>query len=451
MSNKSLGIMIGIFLLAIALAGCGQKEPLTLTISSADSQPGNPNSLTERNKNAYVILQGETGYYYNAGPSLCLHYYDLATQKDILLCNKPECRHDGNEYCAATNRKYTPITFQFYDNAIFATAYCMDDERLEFKLLRFAPDGSSLTEIATYYSTSSKNIDEIPIYESIREGRWGFHYLLLHRNKAFLPFSYHPEDMAEGEYVYGLTELDLNTHEMKSVFDMVASKDNAPWYNLTARGDYLYYVQDETSYRHRLHRHSLLDDSDEILPLVKNFTGCYAVMDDQHVAYIRTDWGQIFVYDQTDGSNLSGSAYAEKQNPEAAQSNGWLTYVMTNARKRTLCSDGTYLYVIITTALASYQDFATGQVRYEGQERIYEIHVFDADMNRICQAFIPHPLVLLGRDPLEDDSPRYYYNFSLAFTGDQVFMTYKDDVFSDSMEDFLTGEPKFKHLYRRQK
>ena len=223
-------VLLAVFLLvSLSLLGCSQKEALPLDISSDDSLPGNPNSLTYEHKCPYAILRSDTGYYYNEGRTLSLHYYDLTTQKDIFLCNKPECKHDGNAYCVATNKKYTPLTFQYYDNAIFATAYCMDSKKLEFKLLRFAADGSSLSEVATYYSTNSANIDEIPLTDGFGDGRYGYHFLLIHRNKAFLPFSYHPEDNAEGEYVYGMMELDLDTREMKSVYEEIVSTKVSPW------------------------------------------------------------------------------------------------------------------------------------------------------------------------------------------------------------------------------
>ncbi|MBE5863135.1 MAG: hypothetical protein E7295_09840 [Lachnospiraceae bacterium] len=449
-------VLLAVFLLvSLSLSGCSQKEALPLDISSDDSLPGNPNSLTYEHKCPYAILRSDTGYYYNEGRTLSLHYYDLTTQKDIFLCNKPECKHDGNAYCVATNKKYTPLTFQYYDNAIFATAYCMDSKKLEFKLLRFAADGSSLSEVATYYSTNSANIDEIPLTDGFGDGRYGYHFLLIHRNKAFLPFSYHPEDNAEGEYVYGLMELDLDTREMKSVYEEIASTEVSPWYNVTARGDYIYYAQNETPHKHRLHRRSLLDDSDEVLQLVTNFTGCYAVMDDSHIAYVRSDWQQVYVHDLENGSNLSQDLYHKKMkyglSDEEVEALASKDRAAVGMRKRDLYSDGTYLYMIVTLSRVSSYNSTTKKTTYSGQSEVCQVFIYDSDMTLLGFSIIPHPLVLLNRNPQEDDSPRSYQDFSLAFLGDQVYMNYKNDVFTCSMDDFLMWDyPDFEHVYTKK-
>ena len=103
----------------LSLAGCEKAgNPVRQPIVSEDSLQGNAVS------NSYDrIMASDKGYYYNEFPYvMSLHYQDAATGRDVLLCNKPECRHDGNQYCVATNANYTPIAFQYYADNIFVCA-----------------------------------------------------------------------------------------------------------------------------------------------------------------------------------------------------------------------------------------------------------------------------------------------------------------------------------------
>ena len=77
-------------------AGCSKEEVNYEDYISSNRPMNNWNS----------IMETENGYYTThalLSTSLTLRYYDKATQKCIYLCSKPECAHDGNEYCVATN------------------------------------------------------------------------------------------------------------------------------------------------------------------------------------------------------------------------------------------------------------------------------------------------------------------------------------------------------------
>ena len=465
-------VLLAVFLLvSLSLSGCSQKEALPLDISSDDSLPGNPNSLTYEHKCPYAILRSDTGYYYNEGRTLSLHYYDLTTQKDIFLCNKPECKHDGNAYCVATNKKYTPLTFQYYDNAIFATAYCMDSKKLEFKLLRFAADGSSLSEVATYYSTTSENIEYVQtdLDAGSNLDMFGYNFLLIHRNKAYLPFCFHPENTDDNINVFGLTELDLVTKEMKSVYEEVASEENTPWYNVSARDDAIYYVTEET-HKHLLHRRSIIDSSDEVLTLLPNFTGEYVVYDDSHIAYLRSI-KELAIYNLTDGSNekltlLANKAYTlhtqevsydepvDENDPEKGYQTVFRTEVIGggyeevtpyNYKPSALSTDGKYLYVVQMANWAYVDD------EIYGSEYYCRIHVFNSDLEELVVVTIPNPMFLLDSNKGYLGNMQVYgLGVGISYFGDQVYITYNRNVFSCSMEDFLTGEPKFTLVYQKQ-
>lgn len=128
-------LMAAVLLSSAFLSGCSQNQVTAMTIKSEDCVLGNLSFVSSSLPDGSSILRLGNGIYYNAGSNLNLHYYDLSTQKDVILCNKPECKHDGNEYCVATNGKYHPLAFQVYSGSIFATVYCMDDEKLEFMVI----------------------------------------------------------------------------------------------------------------------------------------------------------------------------------------------------------------------------------------------------------------------------------------------------------------------------
>ena len=168
MLRKPLKLLTILTVCAFLLPGCGAKRETPFTLHSEDCQQGNltryERNMGSDNPNSYTlhppILKTDQGYYDNAmSKHLFLYYHDIASGKEILLCNKPECKHDGNEYCVATNSKYEPLAFQMYDGYLYVAAKCLTDEKLEFKLLRIAPDGSSLTEVATYYNTPAGGVD----------------------------------------------------------------------------------------------------------------------------------------------------------------------------------------------------------------------------------------------------------------------------------------------------
>ncbi len=459
---------------SILLAGCNQENLSSFTIESEDSLQGNPSYVSMFQLEGSNVMRLGNGIYYNIGSGgafLNLHYFDLSTKKDVILCNKPECKHDGNEYCAATNANYHPLAFQVYSGSIFATAYCMDQEKLEFKLLRFAPDGSSLSEIATYYSTTSANIEFVNTFWGVGStpDRFGYNFLLIHRNKAYLPFSFHSENTDDDANVFGLTELDLDTKEMKSVYEEVASEENMPWYEVSARGDFIYYVTEEP-HKRLLHRRSLLDSSDEVLTLLTNFTGKYVVYDDNHIAYLRS-LNELVIYSLIDGSNekitlMTNKSYTthtrevsyEELVDENAPEKGYQTVFRSEVtgggyeevtpydyNPTALSTDGKYLYVVQMANWAYVGD------EIYGSEYYCRIHVFHANLEELVVVTIPNPAYLLDPSKAQIVNLQIYgMGVGINYVGDQVYLTYNKNVFSCSMEDFLTGEPTFSFLFQKQ-
>ncbi|MBQ1849647.1 MAG: hypothetical protein II139_04700, partial [Lachnospiraceae bacterium] len=82
---------LALTVLVLSLAGCGEKEKKDLPED------------TPWNHGYNAIMETEDGYYSNdyglrsstVKALQCLRYYEKESGNIILLCNKPECTHDG--------------------------------------------------------------------------------------------------------------------------------------------------------------------------------------------------------------------------------------------------------------------------------------------------------------------------------------------------------------------
>jgi len=166
---KKLMTAVLLLCMTMCFAGCGEEKLVSEDFNRANIGNGVINP----------IMKTDTGYYYNQSSfnELSLHYYDVANGKNMYLCNKPECRHEGDEFCAATSDKYRVMDTVLYGGSLYISALEKTETAYEYKLLKAALDGSSLSEVITYFV-----IDNV----SLATGGGG--EMVIHRNKAFLPY-----------------------------------------------------------------------------------------------------------------------------------------------------------------------------------------------------------------------------------------------------------------------
>jgi len=110
---------------------------------------------------AFWFAQSETGYYLNgflrmdqndpASTVNGLYYHDEATGATVPLCARPQCKHDGSEYCVATQQTYTISNLVYYDGWLYTLGYQNANEHLV--LLRYAPDGTEIKVMADFGKT----------------------------------------------------------------------------------------------------------------------------------------------------------------------------------------------------------------------------------------------------------------------------------------------------------
>ena len=202
------------------------------------------------------MVDKETGYNGSA-----LRYYDEASGETVYVCAKPNCLHDGNDFCTATTKIYTPMSDPVYlDGYVYEIAI---DERefLEKKeqcekfptvLLRYAPDGTEITQLAVLNEDSNALPNQCD--------------LIAHRGQLWMYCSYvrvintYDENM-DISAQDSSSKYDISCYEPeKQKVTVLASsgemqKNYRTWYRgarLKGVGDYVYFHKYQQDWRDKL-------------------------------------------------------------------------------------------------------------------------------------------------------------------------------------------------------
>lgn len=101
-----------------------------------------------------------------------LAYADLASGETVLVCAKPNCQHDGSEYCTATTKNYSILSDPVWLDGYVYTIALDNREKLKNPenctkfptvLLRYAPDGTEVTEAAQLYLSAFQRHAEVEV------------------------------------------------------------------------------------------------------------------------------------------------------------------------------------------------------------------------------------------------------------------------------------------------
>ena len=335
--------------ITFTLTGCNNTTPLTEDYLN-----------TNRGSSAYQpIMKTENGYYYNYAPTgrLALKYYDNITGDDIYLCAKPECSHDGDTFCTATNKRFHISNTRMYENNIYIACNEWAGGELHLKLLKASLDGTELSEICTFIQIA--NTSEITI-----AGYLDTHAMVLHRGYACIPYTlvYRMSGIAAtGLAIINLS--DGNVQYMPEYEHENTIKAQANYYtNVIPYGDYMYYTMSKTEF----HRYNFKTGEDEILPFKESLTetygdkfskkikdfNTYTIIDDK-VWYFcggtKQAQATLFIYDPDENTTTLVEGFGEKLLAETT------TYDYTGepyAVSMNYCVspqpmyDGKYLYVV---------------------------------------------------------------------------------------------------------
>lgn len=402
------------------------KPGLAGKIISEDLQHGNQ-----------FVMKTEKGYYYYKYVSPieqgipAFHYVDAATGRDIYLCNKPECKHDGNSFCVATNKKYDIGQVCLYSGRIFATSVEETDTQFLWKLLTIALDGSEMSEIATYMTMDKAALGEKQF--PMLFGGW----LPIHRNKAVISLGAAGKTYVDDTVQYGTAILDLDTGKVSYLDEEPLSRENTQATGISAYGDYIYYCKVEGR-KTVLHQYCVKDGTDTSFKLQPGFKGTYAVVDEDNIIYIRSVANILYSYHPSTGVT------EEAKKMSGSESGGSFNFPIS-FDVASLISDGTYIYVI-----QSPVDMVLG----EDVTRHRHICVMDRNLEEIA---------LFNLGPVfEDFNDRMLYNPThkyWSFLGDEIYVMLdeKEDtslngrlIYKCNRSDFLEGNPEFTLAYKKE-
>ncbi len=449
--RKGLLTILTILCLA-GLAGCAKDKPggqpgedaagkKEYRFVSEDFEQGN-----RPGAKGNAMLRTEKGFYHYNDTLGGFRYYDAATGKEMFLCNKPECRHDGNEFCVATNEKYTVLDYCLYGERLMVMAAELTETQILYKVLALALDGSSMDEVATVLEL--EKAAEMNLYA----GR-----MYLHRNKALLTFTMGASYEQEDTMHYGAALLDLNAKNVTFLEEEPLAKENAETTGITAYGDYFYYCRKEGK-KNVLHRYHITDGTDESCKLLTNFTGDYAVLEEDYIVYLRSSQKTLCTYRFSTGENEEKVMLYEKESLHDLYGN--LLYETEEGLPAVgLVTDGTYLYVPQATIHFDVP-YSDGRVEEWTEGESTCIRVFNKELEEVTV------MNLVEQLPLENGeydfsaeasfSIRTTQNLGFRYMGEDIYWcpvsvpdmdTVENHVYYCKRSDLLAGEPKFEFLY----
>lgn len=415
---KNLKRWIGMLLVAAMFTGCGKEE-----FVMEDYVRENPQSSRGN------IMKTDTGFYYNAetGQLLSLHYYDVESGQNIFLCSKPECKHDGNEFCTATSDKYRVNSTYLYGGRIYIAVVENSESVFNFKLLSAAADGTELSEVVTYLSVNDTSM--MPILGGLSRE------MIIHRGKAILTYQLRNKDNMEvginGTFIY-----DLKTKELTRLTEYTLEESEDAQTRFSAYGDYIYY-NTKIGHKNVLSRYNVLDGSIEDMKLQVSYNGDYAVMDEDTIYYVRGG-NSLYEYHPSTGETTEHKdVFTRKETVEISDGitfENKYPYTPTD-----IMTDGNYLFVGVNVAMNrnNIEYYYDREVNGE-QAKVLDntVYVYDREFNEIAK---------VGLATSEFFGVKEY--FLMNILDNEVYLRTPQKTYRCSMESFLSGEPEFEELF----
>ena len=433
-------VAVGTILCLAVFAGCSKDKPggqnpegtpaAENDLVSEDYRQGNVTEL----RNGY-FMRTDKGYYYYSEGQKGFRYYDIATGKDMFLCNKPECRHDGNAFCVATNANYTVLNACIYSNRMYVYAMDETDTQYRLKVLSLALDGSELSEAGTVLTLEKTG------QELVFEGE----NFCIHRNKVMIALNIKGKDEQKDSELYGAAILDLSTKNVTYLDEMPVAKDNLETKEVHAYGDYFYYYQ-RVAKKNVLHRYNIVTGTDETYNFQPGFSGKYAVLDDNTIAYQKTNFGALCFYDYDTGETVEITDYA--YDGFDVDENGELEWKEGFSDVDCVNGDGSYFYAISNCTYI--EEWNRDGVTIGRKEGI--ILVYDKNGKKIVAVNIAPALD--EATPVGVNLHWLKYCSGLRFLGEEIYAEVPEEenssciyVFKCKRSDFLAGEPKFEYVF----
>ena len=251
MKNKIILTFLSAVLLSVTASGCS---------GSGDSLPEDtPYNHCEK----FSIMETEQGFYTNingfASNGINLKFTEKGTNKQVYLCAKPECMHDGGEMCTATYKNLYSMNSVLYDGAVYTLVIENINEAVSYGIYRSALDGSAITRVGSAFSVNN-----------VKEENYGFQIesFIIHKGYAYVP--YHLSFGGSAGFAGGgLARMNLADGNSEIIYSTESYYASTPQ-NLQSSGDFVYYDIYDTSSRNKgFYAYSITDGTTEKLDLDK--------------------------------------------------------------------------------------------------------------------------------------------------------------------------------------
>ena len=396
------------------------------------------------------IMKGKEGFYYtdmvildNNTATRALCYYDMALGKSIMLCSKPQCMHDGNDFCVATGggvyQFYSSLTC-LYNGYIYRLGDgSTEEEKWQLSLLKTDLLGNELSKVADIGALTLIGEAPKPQIESA----------VFHNNKLFVaitPTMNKPEtflyavDIASG----GVSEITLPAPE-----EGTKKANFGTCCYMTADGDWLYYTvrcckydntmiysENHMTYnRTVMYRYNIKTGKTEVISALPDVYSSFTVANDIIYYTFADRSDNTFSLYSYDIINDKTATFADKIQQKYV--NG--KYI-EDIQKITVITDKKYLYVCTSGLESSYsKEYST-----ETQDDI-DFYIYSLDGKQLLHG-------MPGMDITIDD-----YGYGLSAVDGELYFYFSEHVNDDidntglykiKTEDLVNGGTEWTKLYK---
>ena len=138
MRRIAAGLMV---VMSVLIVSCKGKTGNTITVGSDKLD----NTQSYFSESMHTVARCDTGYYYLDKCSASddnLMFYDDKSEESIVLCNKPQCGHDGEECMAYISGSEFKSELYYYNSYIYMISS-------KGNLVQISADGTQRTDLGS--------------------------------------------------------------------------------------------------------------------------------------------------------------------------------------------------------------------------------------------------------------------------------------------------------------
>ena len=156
-----LNVLILILTASLFMTACGNDSTDNNNeISSTEFKVGYDDQPFYLSRSTMTVTDGNGNYMFYGDT---LYYYDNASDKAVIVCNKPDCEHINNVDDSECNAFFPMAKFfpdkgiAYYDDSIYLLGQSSDGNKTSISLYKVSKDGVQREEVCKLFSTSDIN------------------------------------------------------------------------------------------------------------------------------------------------------------------------------------------------------------------------------------------------------------------------------------------------------